>query len=280
MFSLTAKTISMENSLSAYGSSQRTWMLKQIVFADILNELHEHFTKLNVQYMPIKGAYLICSGLAEKMKYRRMDDIDILVKEEHYEKIGDYLSGLPLVTFLRDDWYFEKEFVYKTGNLNCHLEIHSLLNYPARFILPTERLFERALTIKGLQMAPCPEDALLIFLCHVFVHIGYELRDTFFDEIAQISGQPEFSWKKFWAMANSTGIDQFIAMMLHYYAVETSREIDIPALSIKTKLAAKFLSGNLYCRLPVFFRKLILEIPFARNPLELFLNRWSGSYRK
>jgi hypothetical protein len=280
MFPMTDALAMTENSHSTHDSPERTWKLKQVVFADILNDLHGHFTKLNVRYMPIKGAYLICSGLAEKMKYRRMDDIDILVEKDNFEETGNYLSGLSHVTFLREDWYFEKEYVYKTGKFDCHLEIHSLLNYPARFNLPTENLFTRAHPINGLQMAPCLEDALLIFLCHVLVHIGYELRNAFFDEIALISGQPDFSWKKFWDMANTTGVDQFIGMMVHHYATKTSLEINEPPLSFKTKLAGKFLSKNVYCRLPFFFRKLILEIPFVRDPLSLFLNKYLRSKLK
>jgi hypothetical protein len=280
MFSPGTDWATMENSHSADNSPEKNWKLKQVVYAEILNELHGHFVKMNVRYMPIKGAYLICSGLAEKMKYRRMDDIDVCVGKDDFKKISDYFSGLPHVEVFLDDWDFEREFTYKTGSFECHLEIHSLLNYPARFNLPFEKLFERALPAGEIRMLPCPEDALIILLCHALVHIGFELRDTVFDEISFISNQQGFSWEKFWVLAKPTGTEQFMCMLLLYYATDKSVEMNMPALSLKTKLAGKFLSKNLHTRLPVLFRKLVLEIPFVRDPLWLINQKISGKLKK
>jgi hypothetical protein len=256
----------MENSQSDGNSPEMTWKLNQVVYADILNELHEHFLKLNVRYMQNKGAYLICSGLAEKMKYRRMDDIDIWVGKEDFEKTSDYFSSLPRVEVFLDDWDFEREFTYTTGSFECHLEIHSLLNYPARFSLPFEKLFERALPAGETRMLPCPEDALVILLCHALVHIGFELRDTIFDEISLISNQKGFSWDKFWGLAKPTGIEQFMCMILFLYAKKTGRCIVLPQSSFRAIMGRTLLSGRFYKWMPVAMRKLLFEIPFVRNP--------------
>ena len=42
-----------------------TWVFKQFIFEDVLRELDDHFQHLKIDYMPIKGAYLICSGFGE-----------------------------------------------------------------------------------------------------------------------------------------------------------------------------------------------------------------------
>ena len=62
-----------------------TWVFKQFIFEDVLRDLDDHFQHLKIDYMPIKGAYLICSGLAKQIKSRSMNDIDILVRERDFD---------------------------------------------------------------------------------------------------------------------------------------------------------------------------------------------------
>ena len=198
-------------------SPQQKWKYNQVIYAELLDELDKHFKAINVCYMPIKGAYLIGSGLAEKMTYRRMDDVDILVKKEDFENVCGFLSFLPQVKFLKHRWYFEKEFAYSMGSFICYLEIHSLLNESSRFDLSTEKLFERALPCEGMRVVPCFEDAMVILICHLIVHIAHEMRETVFEEISLISKHKDFKWEKFWSIAKTTNILPFFHFILFWY---------------------------------------------------------------
>ena len=258
-------------------SPELHWKFLQVLYAEVLHELEAHFLAINVPYMPIKGAYLICRGLASKMRFRRMDDIDVLVKQNDFETVCSYFSNLPQGTFLKHKWYFEKEFSYSLGTFKCHLEIHFLINYPARFRLPTELLFMRAFPESNCtRVLPCAEDALLILLCHAFVHISFELRETLFEEINLLSEIEGFSWDLFWKYAVSTGIEQFIRMVLCIYSRTMKKPIPLPYASMAGILLRPFLEPKRYSQLPVLVRKLLFEFPFARNPWRLILHKWNA----
>jgi hypothetical protein len=255
-------------------ASEKSWKYLQILYGEVLQEIDAHFAAVAVQYMPIKGAYLICNGLAEKMQYRRMDDIDILVKAEDFERVCAYFSNLPNVVFLRHKWFFEKEFSYSFGAVECHLEIHWLLNFPARFILSPHAIFARAIKPNGFpRLLPCPEDALLILTCHAFVHIAFELRETLFEEILLLSSNKGFSWETFWEYAHETGIERFIRLLLLRYCEENYGNVKVPQIVEFSTFLRPFLSKKWYDRLPFFLRKALLEIPFARNPWWLIVNK-------
>lgn len=192
----------------------KKWALTQIFYQDVLNEIDTHFHNLNIKYMPIKGAYLICSGLAEKMKDRRISDIDILIQGKDMQKSSDYfinLENTELKVYYKDNYRpTETIFYYLLGGVKICIEIHSLLNYPERFILPTSELFTRSIDTNDVMHLPSPEDGLLIFLCHLQSHISFEFRENNMEEINIIASQNGFNWKTFWSRCPSTGIEAFI----------------------------------------------------------------------
>jgi hypothetical protein len=249
------------------------WKYQQAVYAEILDELEVHFSRINAPYMPIKGAYLLRSNLAGKMGYRRMNDIDILVQEKDFEKVCDYFGSLSNVKFLKHKWYFEKEFDYAFGSFHCHLEIHHLLNYPARFDLPTHALFDRSQQTCGKCVLPSHEDALLILLCHALVHIAYEFRETLEEEITLLSGREGFSWERFWEYADATGVKGFVTLVLCWYARESGKSFPLPPVPFFVRLMLPMLSRRRYLRTPLLLRKIFLEIPYLRRPLWLFVNK-------
>jgi len=255
-------------------SPERQWKYQQVFYAEILKDLDLHFFALKVHYMPIKGAYLIFSGLAEKISCRRMDDIDILVKREDFDKVCDYFTNLPQVTVLKNKMYFEKIFVYSLGSIHCHFEIHWLINYPERFNLPTDALFMRAsLQKEGYCLCPSHEDALLILLCHAFTHIGFEFRETLFEEISLVSGQKGFQWDLFWKYAHTTGIELFIKLLLSCFSMDAACNHVAPKSNVIIFLLRPLLSVKRYAHLPHLVKRLLFEIPFARNPWRLILNK-------
>lgn len=252
---------------------EKTWVFRQLLYADVLARLDKHFTELKIRYMPIKGAYLIASGLAEKMPFRRMDDIDILILPADFAKASDYFKGLNTVRFVDNDWPFETSFYYQSGQTSAFIELHHLLNYPERFTLPVETLFSRSIQSRGMLVLPCPEDSLIIFLCHLFVHIAFEIRETSFDEIELLCGQDNFSWEKFWELSLPTGLGPFFYYVLRLFEKRKNRRIMLRKPAMYAVLCARMIGMEEYQKMPRFLRRLVLEIPFARDPLCLMMKK-------
>ena len=79
-------------SQASKAAADTTWVFKQFLYEDVLRDLDDHFQRLNIDYMPIKGAYLICAGLAQRIRSRTMVDIDILVREGDFNAVISYFS--------------------------------------------------------------------------------------------------------------------------------------------------------------------------------------------
>ncbi len=158
----------------------RQWALTQIIYEDALNEIDKHFNELQIPYMPIKGAYLICTGLAQQLETRTISDIDILVQEEHMKIVSDYfkqLSNTTILIYYTDNYRPTETIVsYTIGNVTLCLEIHNQLNLPERFLLPTEKMFADSIGDSTIKRLLSPEDSLLLFLCHHQSHIPFEFR--------------------------------------------------------------------------------------------------------
>lgn len=251
----------------------RKWALTQIVYQDILDEIDEHFHTLNVEYMPIKGAYLICSGLAEKMSERRICDIDILIHEKDMQKTSDYFAGLEN-TELRMYYKYnyrptESIFYYSLAEAKVLLEIHMLLNFPERFVLPTDDLFSRSRPGDGRLRLPSPEDSLLIFLCHIQSHMPFEFRNTYLEEINLLVSQEGFSWEKFWDLSPSTGIEPFIYFTLRLYQKKYHCTINTPTNYLYSDLLVKKFSLQWFEQLPQWARRVFFDLPFVRRPVWL-----------
>jgi len=148
------------------------------------------------------------------MRARKMLDLDLLLLPEDFEKATRHFSHHPHTRPDRNYWPFEMSFTYETAGAAVYVELHRRLNYPQRFLLPAHDLFSRGTNTGIAQVIPCPEDALLILVCHSLVHIAYEMRGTIFEEVSLISGQTGFSWGRFWELAGSTGIVEYAGMLL------------------------------------------------------------------
>jgi hypothetical protein len=127
--------------------------------------------------------------------------------------------------------------------------------------------------VQGKCVLPRHEDALLIFLCHTLVHVAYEFRETTREEIALLIARDGFSWEKFWESADATGIKVFMALVLFWFAAESGGKIPLPSIPLFAKLVRPMLSRRCYSRMPLFARKIFLEIPFLRRPWWLFVNK-------
>jgi hypothetical protein len=246
-------------------SPEKQWVLQQMVFGAALEDLEKEFAALSVRFMPIKGAYLIAAGLAERMRARKMLDLDLLLLPEDFEKATRHFSHHPHTRPDRNYWPFEMSFTYETAGAAVYVELHRRLNYPQRFLLPAHDLFSRGTNTGIAQVIPCPEDALLILVCHSLVHIAYEMRGTIFEEVSLISGQTGFSWGRFWELAGSTGIVEYAGMLLARYAKVCKRDIPLPKPGLRARVLSPMIRPGVYRRLPVMVRKVMLEMAFVRD---------------
>lgn len=263
-------------------SYEKTWIVKQILFQEILEELDKHFTLLQIRYMPIKGAYLIATGIAGRMKNRLMSDIDILIEEKNMHRTADYFSSLQNVSLMKKytENYRQTETImlYDAGSFKVCVEIHCALNIPERFFLPVTALFSHATQSKRYRYTPCSADALLICICHMQSHVPFEFRDTSFEEIDCIASQDDFSWEFFRERSRSTGIEAFIYFILILYSRKYYKSIHIQGNYWYARILASFFSLTLYDKMPIFLRRITLDIPFVRKPFHLLLHKIT--YRK
>ena len=258
----------------------RQWATVQHVYQEVFDELSVMLSDIHIPHMPIKGQYLICTGLSEKLRYRKMTDIDILILPEDMEKATNHLFAkkdiVPRTHYTENYRTTETQFYYLYNNTRVAIEIHCSLNFPDRFILPTENIFKRGKQMQTSYYLPCPEDALLLHLCHLLTHISFEFRSTIFEEITLISGQDEFSWKRFFDRAQTTGIVHFIYFVLTTYSCTTGRFPPGCKTTWYTKLQAQVACRIGFNRLPQWYRRLFMEMPFVRKPGKLIARKLSS----
>lgn len=251
----------------------KKWAVTQIMYQDILDEIDAHFKILSIDYMPIKGAFLLCSGLADKMKARRISDIDILVHREDMERTSVYFAGLKnveLKVYYKNNYRpTETVFYYFNGTVKVLVEIHMLLNFQARFLLPTDELFRRSTTISGNRCLPSPEDSLLIFLCHIQSHMPFEFRNTYLEEIDLLISQEGFDWNAFWALSPSTGIEPFIYFILKLYQKYYQYKITYGKRYFYSDLLVTIISLPMVENMPRWVRRTFFDLPFVRRPVWL-----------
>jgi len=262
----------------------RQWALKQILFEEALKEIDIHFNKLRIPYMPIKGAHLICTGVADKLKERIIRDIDILVEEEYMEEVSDYfvnLDNTQLKIYYRNNYRStETALFYFIGEANIHLEIHCQLNFSERSLLPTPVLFDHATVADEFRRIAVPEDALLIFLCHLQTHIPFEFRKLTFDEINILISHVYFNWDVFWQRCPATGIEAFIYFILKAFSKRKPIPLHPSRHYIYAGCLADCFCEERYERMPFWARRLFLDLPFVRRPVWLLFYKLLHSSKR
>lgn len=241
------------------------WRAAQALYAELLEDLDEEFTRAGIEYMPIKGAYLIKAGLAPTLDFREMDDIDILVRERDFARVVEHFRASDKATLHEDKWFFEQPLVYKARGITGRVEVNFLLNRRERFLLETDELFDRSVPDGEFCRLPSPEDAALITICHVLVHIAWTIRESAFREVEVISGQEGFSWEKFWMRAERTGVRGFVVRYLRKFRPK-GRENRLP-----TEVYSGPSNLSRYYRLSVPMRRLLWELTYVRKPFALAL---------
>ncbi|MBD3321534.1 MAG: hypothetical protein GF350_10615 [Chitinivibrionales bacterium] len=250
------------------------WKLKQVLHAAVLDELEKDFVTAHIRYMPVKGSYLICTGLAEKMQRRTMNDIDILVLPDDFEKAANYFRTLDKTEpRQQESWPFADAFYYRIGDQKIMIELHCMINFPDRFLLPPELLMKRGIHTGGMRVHPCPEDALLITICHMLVHAYYIPDNAVYSEMKLIIEQGDFSWNRFWHRSKSTGIAPYI-----YYVLKLcNRRTGIPV-----EFSSQYLYADLLLNLPDVrrigkavhgVRYVFIGLAFSRNPLRVIMRK-------
>lgn len=263
-------------------SAEKVWIFRQLQYQNALRHLDEILSHASIPYMPIKGAYLICSGLASLIKKRIMVDIDLLVQPQHYEATIRLFSKHPL--FERkspDPWFFEYPFTFTSGKHRIELELHYQLNRNERFHLPTTSLFDRGYPQTATRILPSPEDALIILICHTLVHSGYGLPNSIYDEISAICSLPSFRWSRFCFILKSTGVEPYGFALLRSFMRKKARVLPIPA---KHRWADQLFRltperQQLHMSHRLFYRGCI-EPLFARHPIRLMVGWLLRTVRK
>jgi hypothetical protein len=258
----------MQDNRLMINDPKKDWLLKQLLYKGVLAELHDHFVAMNVNYMPIKGAYLILSGIAETIPQRRMADIDILLTKKDFDSAMEYFGKCKKALLRKDEWAFEQPFTYTFGAYKINVELHYLLNRPERFLLTPEELFERGTELKPGLFIPSKEDGLFITIAHSLVHIAFLFREeSVLGDIKAISSLVEFDWEKFWRIVEKAGIKDFVAGVLLLYNKKCDGKIVIKKIRIgvKARWLAWWLRDNRWEKMPILGRRVLLEVLFVRD---------------
>ncbi|KMQ50290.1 hypothetical protein CHISP_2759 [Chitinispirillum alkaliphilum] len=263
-------------------SSGKNWAISQLVYGSVLEDLDKFFAHLNIHYLPIKGAHLICSGLSRNLTTRSMTDIDLLVREADYQKCIEFFSDHDSFTKHQPDpWRFEQAFTYDHNGIAVKLEIHHQLNRPERFHLPTEELFSRAEFQTEVRMLSGNEDALLILICHSLVHIAERFKKSTFEEIETLINQNRFCWSTFQQLLKRSGIEPFGNALLKRYARERNTKLPV---ELRSFFWAQFLVNRLshkrYTGIRRNLRQLLVECSLVRNPCALAFRCFEDKFRK
>jgi len=243
------------------------WKIRQVVFGQVLDELTALFAARGFSFMPIKGAYLIMSGIAASIPQRRIRDIDLLLPPGRFDEICEWFETLKNVSPAENYWDFERSFIYKTGGADVYLELHRQINFPARFLLPAEDLFSRGVSVNTSVIFPDPADALLIHICHMLPHVvdGFSIQAL--EEIERYVSPDAFSWHLFWERAESTGVSGFIRLIIATCRRHTINSHTITLPAIRSPYAGILLHFDLFATIKNrMARKLLFELPFVRNP--------------
>lgn len=245
-----------------------------MVYGAVIDEMDKQFTAHGYKYMPIKGAYLIRSGLSVQIPERRMQDIDLLLREEEFNEVCDWFGRREGVTEISNYWNFERSFNVMHLNASVYVELHRMLNMQARFLLPTQKLFLHGKSAGKSCVLPDPVDALLIHICHALAHVldGFTL--GFYQEIELLSRQDGFLWELFWQRSKTTEIYDFIWLTIDKCNKLLGTSLPLPPAS---SMYAKIISRrNVFMEYKSkVLRRLCFEIPFVRN---LWLLLWHKVY--
>jgi hypothetical protein len=254
-------------------SDPLSWIAKQMIFSDTLCILEGIFNAHGIKYLPIKGAYLLQSGLALKIKKRKMVDIDILVKREDFTKAAEALLNRAQTVEAKNVWPFERSFFIAVHEFRVCVEIHYQLNYPERFLLDTYDLFKRATLKSNAAYQLDPHDALCVLICHALVHIPFSLAESIPDEIELISRVDGFKWEVFWERMLKTGADGFAVFIMLVYDKKTEKKTFIPNRNWYPRMLAQCYINGFYKKLPEFFKRLFFELPFLKDPSGVMVKR-------
>lgn len=247
------------------------WVARQAVYGEALDALDPIFASLAIEYMPIKGAHLVCTGLAADLETRTMHDIDLLVRPRDFERAIAALAAHPLfIIEPPDPWPFEQPFIFRQGSLKVRLELHRALNRPERFVLDVDSMFDRALLQTSARRIMQPEDALIVLVCHTLVHLVDGIPAHIAAEGALLVRTRGFSWERFAALLRPTGIERFGKAMLTAMAAKQgfiipqtlhAGRVNKAIFNIRTPLRHKGIVTSLF--------RGIVELYFVKDPIRL-----------
>lgn len=258
-------------------SQNGKWAITQIILSEILQEIENEFNKINIDFMPIKGAYLISTGLSEQLENRKISDLDILVRLDDLETASRHFINLPQCTLLvwYEDNYRPNETVlkYQYNDISYTIEIMNCINSDLRFLLPSNDLFERSVINKKNLYYPTVEDSLIIHICHLQSHLPFEFRETSAQEALILIKQDNFNWDLFWKIVDSTGMKRFFVFFLSF-CNKSSKEFILPQKGYGfTKFFSRLFTIARYNRMPSFLKRIFLDVPFTRKPFKLILQK-------
>ncbi len=219
-------------------------LARNILIIEQLKEILEIFNSSNIKVMPVKGAAFLC-GQFNRIDSRTMEDIDVIIKKEDYQKAESAL--------IKNGYRLQRTGEYtfvKTGAI-CAIDIHLDTTYLCAEDLwrtPIERIFE------GLKFYSLPpENHLIYVICHsVIDHAA--IRPDWFSDAKNIMEDNNFNWESFFEKTERA-------------QMSTNTEVKLAAYLFLRKITA--LSEEILSRLSPTNIKEIIKVKIAELILHL-----------
>lgn len=260
-----ARTVGNQTALTA----RRHWGFTQLIFAEALAEINRVLTAAGIAYMPLKGAYLIESGLATAMKERGMCDIDILVAPEDFDRAMGSFGVTGYAPVVDNDLLLHRHFDLSAAGTTVDVELHYRIRPECSCVLPAADLFQRGRPAKGTMVLPSAEDGLAITILHQLNDLPFWPPDQALRDIEVQVSSFEIDWAKFWEIAESTGTAAFIFLLLRHYGKLPDSAFRVSTNGLMFQYAERLVKWRFfenYRRIPFVFRRTLVEFPFMKSP--------------
>lgn len=251
--------------------TKREWGCILLLCKEVVDNLEQHLTKLEIPYMPINGSYFCHIDQFEKIPPSRLFEVDFIIEEKNYEKVIDSLDDLENCSKVLDSEY-KSIFSYRIGKSDIRVDIYRKINCPGDYEIKAEQIFKRGLRENtSYAVLPSTEDATLLLFCKTFQNISLFFDKALFAKIDLIRSASEFSWEKLWAYAREYRVEKFATYLLLIYERDRKIHISIPERYFYSLLLSTMIFQTVYIITPQLKKKLFFKLPFVKNPIKYLL---------
>ncbi|GEM_PF-4866522 len=226
--------------------------------------LHQELKKLQVEIIPIKGMLLL-KHIFHDLSLRPLSDIDILIREEDYPRVKDFLLhyGYSLLLERRKESYWRRhqchvKFSRRINSRKILLEVHWTFLPPRPYPVSLSSLWKRLQVTHwegGKILIPSPEDIFILTFSHIYLHLRFiPLRIIHDFSWLTLHFKDIYDWEYIWQETAANHLEN-ILYFCHLVAQEL---LSLSYFPLREKLNRQSLKTVLLRQLPL--RELVFPL--------------------